>query len=228
MELYLIRHAQSTNNALADAAYRVCDPPLTAIGLQQAELLAVHLAEGAPPHEPWRRGYGLQRLYTSPMARALATTRAITQRLGLRPEVWVDLHEQGGIYLDQGLPGGAVGLPGKTRAEMLEICSSLAIPEAVTERGWWHSGYEEVPEFLQRAARVAGTLRQWAGRDERVALVSHGGLADALLCALLGRGHGLGFYDMHNTGISLLEITPCGVELRFADAVEHLPAGLLT
>ena len=55
MELYIIRHAQSSNNALADERERVCDPHLTELGRQQAELLAAHLAAGPDLHpiRPW-------------------------------------------------------------------------------------------------------------------------------------------------------------------------------
>ena len=38
MELYLIRHGQSTNNLLATAEGRSHDPPLTETGQRQAEL----------------------------------------------------------------------------------------------------------------------------------------------------------------------------------------------
>ncbi len=90
MELYIIRHAQSTNNALPDERERVCDPHLTEIGRRQADLLAAHLATGHDLHpQPTRAwnipvssngqgGYGIQRLYASAMHRALSAAARIS------------------------------------------------------------------------------------------------------------------------------------------------------
>jgi len=142
MELYIVRHAQSINNALANHWDRVCDPPLTELGRRQAEILAHHLATGKSPI-PWeadRRGYGITRLYCSPMWRALQTAQPVGQALGLAPEVWIDIHEHGGIYLDHGEAGGTVGYSGKTRSEILAEFPNYTLPEAISERGWWHQG----------------------------------------------------------------------------------------
>ena len=49
MDLYIIRHAQSTNNALpaeVELRDRVCDPLLSDLGYRQAAFLAEHLATG--------------------------------------------------------------------------------------------------------------------------------------------------------------------------------------
>jgi broad specificity phosphatase PhoE len=97
MELYMIHHGQSTNNALSDPRSRVCDPPLTELGRRQAEIVAQHLATGTRP-VPWeenfrnRSGCGITRLYCSPMWRALQTAQYIGQTLGLAPQVWIDIH----------------------------------------------------------------------------------------------------------------------------------------
>ena len=53
MQLYLIRHGQSTNNARWEAqenydTYRSSDPTLTEKGVRQAELLAEFLAISKP------------------------------------------------------------------------------------------------------------------------------------------------------------------------------------
>ena len=52
MQLYIIRHAQSVNNALDDQRYRVSDPLLTEVGHRQAAMLAEHLAHGAGRFTP--------------------------------------------------------------------------------------------------------------------------------------------------------------------------------
>ena len=74
MELYIVRHAQSINNALTDMKDRVMDPTLTDLGQRQAQAIAEHLASGINPEMSVgvsaedtsvrrRRGYGITRLY---------------------------------------------------------------------------------------------------------------------------------------------------------------------
>lgn len=225
MILYIIRHAQSTNNALRDGERRVCDPALTGLGQRQAQLLAQHLATGNDPGTG--HGYGIARLFTSPMRRAMQTALPIGRALGLQPEVWIDIHEQGGIYLDHGPVRGYVGYPGMTDAEMLAECSDLVLPDGVTDRGWWTGGREEWSGCLARAEGVAATLRLWAPRDERIAMVTHGGFIDALLKVLLDDADlsDTYYYLCYNTAISRLDWTGhSGPEAPYLARVDHLPA----
>ena len=99
MDLYIIRHAQSTNNALpaeVELRERVCDPLLTELGYRQADHVAEHLATGrdgwseaasADPEAgggPSAAAYGITRLVCSPMRRTLLTAQPASQALGLR------------------------------------------------------------------------------------------------------------------------------------------------
>lgn len=239
MELYLIRHAQSSNNALHRSRRheRVSDAPLTELGQRQAAALAQHLATGvnpgpasAVPDASDQRGYNLTRLYCSPMWRALHTARPIAEALGLRPNVWVDIHEQGGIFLDHGEVGGMVGYPGKTRQEIVAEFPDYLLPEYITDQGWWKGGYEDRPACHGRAMRVAEELRQWAETDERIALVTHGGFMDSLLKALFNTlpGDKLFFYH-HNTAISRIDFRDNGrVVVRYLGRTDHLSADLLS
>ena len=244
MELYIIRHAQSFNNALIDIRDRVMDPELTELGQRQAQAIAHHLANGINPEMSVgmteedtsvrrRRGYGITRIYCSAMVRALQTAQPIGEALGLAPEVWVDLHEHGGIYLDHGEEGGLVGYPGKTRSEILAEFPGYVLPAEITEAGWWNRGHEDWPACQGRAIRVAGQLRQLAGRvgpDERVAMVSHGGFINALLKALL---HHLPspdiFYHHFNTAITRLDFEPAGkLAVRHLNRIPHLSLELVS
>ena len=112
MELFLIRHGQSANNALADMTLRVEDPLLTPAGELQAERAAQHLAARRHLHADARDAARpiLDQLYCSPMLRAMQTARPIARALGVPYEVWVDIHEIGGIYLDH--DGRKVGYAG--------------------------------------------------------------------------------------------------------------------
>ena len=245
MELYLIRHAQSYNNALADMRDRVMDPPLTDLGQRQARAVAQHLATGINPEMSVgateedtsvrrRQGYGITRLYCSAMHRALQTAQPIGQALDLAPEVWLDLHEHGGIYLDHGPEGGGlVGYPGKTRSEILAEFPNYVLPETVTEEGWWNRGHEDWPACQGRAIRVAGQLPQLAeqvGRYERVAMVSHGGFLAVLLKALLNHLPAADiFYHHFNTAITRVDFQPGGkLGVRYLNRIPHLSPELVS
>lgn len=233
MHLYIIRHAQSTNNALADARERVCDPPLTALGHRQAEIVAQHLATG-PDLDPYAgrdgAGYGLTHLYISPMWRALQTAQPIARALGLRPHVWLNIHEQGGIFLDHGPERGVIGYPGKTRSELLAEFPDYDLPPEITEAGWWRQGYEEPPACYVRARGVLAALRRRAGSEERIALVTHGAFIDAFLKALFGQAlESPLFYYNYNTAISRLQFHADGrVDVHYLNRVAHLPLELVS
>ena len=241
MELYIIRHAQSTNNALADVGERVCDPTLTELGERQADYLGRHLATGSelvPPASSTNgrdpQPYRFARVYCSPMWRALQTAVPIKRALGLSPQVWTDIHEQGGIFLDHGDGRGPVGYPGKTRREIQSMFPDYVLPAEVTARGWWNRDYEDWSTCHERAVRVAEELRQWAATDERaddsIAIVSHGGFIDALLKALFNQPpEGQLFYYHYNTAISRIDFRLDGrLDVRYLNRLDHLPPGLIS
>jgi broad specificity phosphatase PhoE len=246
MDLYIIRHAQSTNNALpieVEQRDRVCDPLLTELGHHQAELLAKHLATGrdgwtetAASADPEAGGgstphsYGITHLVCSPMKRTLLTTQPISRALGLQPEIWLDIHEHGGIYLDHGAPMGRVGYPGITRQELLARFPGYDAPDGLTDQGWWRDGFEEWDICLARAAHVARRLRERCATDARIAMVTHGAFASALIMALVGTPPDAGVhFSHHNTGISLVRFRPDGgIRLRYLNRVPHLRAELVT
>jgi 2,3-bisphosphoglycerate-dependent phosphoglycerate mutase/probable phosphoglycerate mutase len=242
MDLYIIRHAQSTNNALLDQRLRVCDPELTELGFRQAKILAEHLARGrdgggeAPSSDPeagaWGHtaSYGIARILCSPMRRALLTAQPVGQALGLRPEVWVDIHEHGGIYLDHGDSVGKVGYPGIARAELLAQFPGYAVPDELTDAGWWDDGYEELAGCAARAANVADRLRAMGSSDERITMVTHGGFSSFLFNALLGPAQAQPTsYHHDNAGISLVRFKPDGrISVRYLNRVAHLPPEMIT
>lgn len=244
LQLYMIRHAQSTNNALPDQRERVCDPPLTELGRRQAQILAESLAAGFSPEllslataeamqgRAKKEGYHVTRLFCSAMGRALETAQPIGAALGLRPEVWLDIHERGGIFLDHREEGGLVGYPGKTRSEILAEFPNYILPDGLTEEGWWRGSFEETDASYGRAAKVARQLQQWGptSDDERIALISHGGFMDSLLKALCNQLPGRHLvYRHYNTAISRLDFQADGrLGIVFLNRIGHLPAELIT
>ena len=93
MDLFIIRHGESANNALANIKDRQVDPPLTDLGEQQAEKLARFLTDGYIPEltNPnaannkikMRQGFGITSLNVSPMYRTLQTVQPVAESLGL-------------------------------------------------------------------------------------------------------------------------------------------------
>ncbi len=245
MKLFLIRHAQSANNYLAEQAkleeymdQRSAEPPITEIGQRQAQLVADHLANNAHPESgqergnPHQRGYGFTRLYCSPMLRTMQTALPISKALGLKPELWMDIHEHGGIFQGDPQKGTVVDCFGLTRQEMLAQFPDYVLGDEVTDKGWWPGGYEEMEGCYQRAHRVAEQLCEWGKTlpNERIALVAHGTFMDALLKAILGQDFASQFYYSHyNTAITRVDYTPRGfILLRYINRTEHLPADLIT
>ncbi len=84
MQLYLIRHAESENNA-RPGHLRVEDPAITATGQLQAK----HLAQ-------WLTTLRFDLLVTSPFLRTLQTTRAVLEQSRCTTEIWHDVFERGG------------------------------------------------------------------------------------------------------------------------------------
>ena len=234
MQLYLIRHGQSHNNA-AGSAQRVCDPPLTEAGEQQAALVAQCLKDGSGKsvwEDEQDTGYGLSRLYCSPMLRAMQTTEPIAAALGIRPEVWPEVHEEGGIWLDQDGGKGPPGYPGLTRDEMQARFPDYTLPDGIPASGWWNRPKETETEWRHRAAQVAVEVRRRFGRtDERIGVVTHGGFSNHFLHALFCDGAFLdGFYFSHyNTAISRIDyLADDTVRIRYLNRIEHLPPDLVT
>lgn len=243
MKLFIIRHAQSTNNLLGETAVldeylqrRDAEPPLTELGLRQAELVAKHLAGSEFPefkHEQTKVGYALNQIFCSPMLRTLQTALPISRATGVKPQVWLDIHEQGGIFHGHpSNPDSIVSAPGVTRHQLAERFPGFVPADRMSDEGWWFGGYETMDGCTARAAKVAAILRQWAPdrQDERIALVSHGTFVEALIRALLEMTPAQRtYYNHYNTAISRLDFLPDGyLAVRYLNRIQHLTADLVS
>jgi 2,3-bisphosphoglycerate-dependent phosphoglycerate mutase len=246
MQLYLIRHGQSTNNALMeDQLLRVADPELTDVGKKQAELLAQYLASESNRDELARHPmeaverqqhhpYQLDHLYCSAMHRALQTAAPLSKALRVKTEVWIDIHEHGGIYLKK--DGVTTGYGGRFRSQIMDEFPDYILPETVTEEGWWTPavGEEDLAAAQGRAIRVAAALKLRATNaetaNERVALITHGTFMDALLKAMFNNLPSADYYHTHyNTGVTRIDIRPNAETLiRYLNRIDHLPAEYIT
>ncbi len=213
MELYLIRHAQSANNAQPESS-RVPDPPLTELGREQASLLASFIS-----------CHGLTRLITSPFLRTLETAEILYAELGLVPEVRIQLHEQGGCYSGY-LPMPRIGQPGMTRAEIEQRFPDFLVEDGLDGEGWWREQpYETWEEARVRAAALLKSTRdEFAESEERVGFVMHADIKGLLLEHVHDDPLEIAF----NASFSKLLVTSDRQQLVQHNCIEHLPPRLIT
>jgi 2,3-bisphosphoglycerate-dependent phosphoglycerate mutase len=225
MQFYFIRHGQSENNALWEctdyARVRIEDPGLTEVGRQQAEFVAQFLG---------RADSTLTHLYSSLMLRAVATGAIIAKRLDLPLVAWEDLHERGGIYLEDEQTGEFIGQAGKNRAYFETHYPDFVLPDSLGEAGWWNRPFEEPEQRLTRAKRFWRDLMERHGHtDDRVAVVSHGGFYNDLLAAILNLSETEGYwFALHNAAITRLDLNDERIRLIYLNRVDFLPKELVT
>lgn len=253
MHLYIIRHAQSTNNEIYartnGSEGRLADPPLTELGHRQAQLLARFLTE--PPRVidatklVWeyaarhdRRGFDLTHLYCSLMIRAVQTGSYIAEATGLPLVAWPEVHERGGLHIIDEVTGKDIGQPGPNRAQFNQEYPHLVLPETLGEKGWWDRPPETIEESYPRAHQVwTQLMERHGGTDDRVAIVTHGGFFQSLIGVLLSDGDppqvpGLSatgvWFGISNTSINRFRITDKRVDLYYLNNVEFLPDEFVT
>lgn len=189
MRVYLIRHAESEDNAIevhgnqrmARAEFNrfmqnAPDSPLTVRGQEQAQALAQRLAD-----------VPFSRLYTSPLPRAVATAAALADAQRLTPIVIEDLREL------MPPPMREVGGPATLRRLFLAAYTSMLLSPVSEDR-------------LTAASRRARVVwrKITAEPAEDVAVVSHGWFISVLLLNLR--------FD-RNWRILSRNLTNCGVSL---------------
>ena len=241
MQLYFVRHAQSENNQLWDnngnGKGRSEDPAVTPLGLQQIMLLADYLSlDGDKPIDIPRKdyhnrfGFHFTHLYASPMIRATETGYAVAKKLNLPLQLWVDLHEGGGIYLDKE-SGETVGLSGQNASYFLEKYPGIKINPLITEIGWWNRPFESVASRIDRARRVVSTLKSRHSSNDVIAIFSHGGFFNYFLAETLNQSKSDSTWiDLNNTGITRIDINDENgrSNIVYINKVDHLPDHLIT
>ena len=213
MELYLIRHAQSWNNAKPEEQ-RVEDPGLTELGEQQARRVAEFVT-----------GLNLTRLITSPFLRTLLTTEQIHQATSLPTEVRSELHEQGGCYSGH-VPQNKVGRPGMTRRQIEQRFSAFDLAANIDDQGWWKSQPYESRETAAERARwlLHRTREEFGHTQERIAYVMHADITQLFL----GHIHPQPLETPYNVSVSMVSFQGDAVRLEEYNIVQHLPPELIT
>ncbi|MCP4418084.1 MAG: histidine phosphatase family protein [Chloroflexi bacterium] len=249
MQLYIIRHAQSENNALwtrtRSSNGRSPDPLLTETGQQQAVHLAHYLTSNGEDGEDAdvsnkgqlhnRSGYSFTHLYTSFMQRAIATGSPIAEKMSLPLVAWEIIHEFGGIFETDAETDERMGLPGPNRAYFEAHYPQLVLPDSLGDDGWWKRPYEDPEQIMPRAKTFLAELQQRHQPTDRVAIVTHGGFFTAILRNLFsfstfdkGEEENRIWLHANNTSITRLNLEEAYVELVYLNRIAHLPSGLIT
>ena len=243
MRLYFIRHGQSVNNALYDLTQnslgRNEDPELTDIGKKQAVCLAEFLVKAENERSdkvdhPFdlqnRNGFGLTHLYTSPMVRAVATGTIVSEALGLPLIMWEDLHEGGGIFVEDLSGQVRTGLPGKNRIYFEIHYPRLILPSNLNSEGWWNRPFEEEEDRLVRAQKVVRELISRHGdTQDNVAFFSHGGFYSYFMTSLIGLTNRNNiWFSLNNAGITRIDFLFGKRFITYQNRVDFLPTDLVT
>lgn len=167
--LWLVRHGESTWNALGLVQGQAEGPRLTSRGIDQARQVAHRL-----------RDRPVRALYTSDLLRAVETARPVAAALGLEPVVDARLRERC-FGAAEGTPSADLG-PQSSGLDGGRVVDADAAPP----------GGESVRQLCRR---VAGFLDELAAADGLrgepagdVVLVVHGGVVRAALAHLDGTG----------------------------------------
>ena len=242
MELYFVRHGQSSNNRLATTtgsdSGRSDDPTLTDVGIQQAHALArtltAHVDDSAQGFRNIYNlsGFGITHLYCSLMVRAVHTASIIGDALGLRPVAWPDLHEVGGIYLD--MPDGTrVGQPGKNREFFESRYPRLVLQQELSREGW-HEGraYEEIEDREPRVSRwYEDLVLRHGDTKDHVLVVSHGAFLAHFMRLLLRMPlfseHAV-WFDAANCSITRVDFGDGFPNVQYMNRFDFIPPELIT
>lgn len=249
MEIYFIRHGQSTNNARwQDDGYidfeRESDPCLTEIGELQARFAGDYLAqplnipEGVTSNQQNRYGFGLTHLYCSLMVRAVHTGSIIADKVQLPLVALPQVHEAGGVYLET-LVDGETQISqeyGGTLDFFKQVFPKLQFNAPIEERGWWRGGREEDHSPLKRAHAVIDFLKErHFESDDRVGIVTHGGFYNYMVRAIFGiapeepDNRKLPYwFSFCNCAVSRFDFTTKRVTLSYHNRIDFLPAELVT
>lgn len=185
MDLIFVRHAEPVRIDSAESGGRPVDPPLTQLGVAQADLLADWLA-----HER------IDAVLSSPQRRARETAAPIARAHGLDIEISPGIVEYD-VQADHYIPVDEL----KARRDPQWF--------AMIEGRWTDFGGDTPEDFRNRIARsVDAIIERFAG--QRVVAVCHGGVINVAIAMILGIDRLL-WFDPHYTSVSRIVASRDGV-----------------
>ena len=215
MQLYLIRHGQSENNARPEHL-RVEDAELTELGHQQAQ----HLA-------PWFATLELDRFFCSPFRRTLQSALPLAEQSGLDVEVKVELHEVGGCVAGPG-GGELVGRPGISGDQLRADFPGYRVPDVIDENGWWKSQPNETAEQIHERVEnlLQSTIEEFAEGDQKIGFMMHADITHHLLSDVAGVTSDRLERVLYNTAVTRLTIGHDSLVMDIYNSISHLPMSM--
>ena len=247
MKLYLIRHAQSANNADFsgddNSAQRSFDPKITETGHQQAKHLAKLLAHPAsealqqPFHHGGKaQGFGLTHLYCSLMTRSIQTAEYIARDCELPLVAHTHIWEKNGLY-EYNESGVPISVAGPGRDYFVQQFPELQLPDELGDEGWHKQPVETDAEFMQRVRIALKDIEaRHIGTDCSIGLVAHGEFIDECLNVLMkvqpaevqNGERWEANWTFHNTSISRIDYVAGKPMTVYLNRLDHLPTELIT
>lgn len=179
------------------------DPPLSALGEQQARLIGAALSTGR-----------IDAVYASPLRRALGTGQEIARHHRLDVIVEDDLQEVG-VFRD--VP------PDRTPLEYIgHLRLAGTRQRMVLEKSWDVYPYSEPSrEFRRRVINaIEGIIA--THRSQRVAVACHGGVINAYIGHIIGSRYDMFFRPAH-TSINVVAASADGIRALYTlNNVHHL------
>jgi len=197
-KIYLVRHAQSEFNEKGIFQGRL-DSDLTPLGFVQARMVAKALS-----------GEGIEVIIASPQRRAYKTALVIGDVLGI------------GVELEERIREMSFGmLEGRNFWELFEERRDVMVKWLKDPTKHPLTGQEPVELFERRVSSFLEELK--VRREERIAVVGHGGTLHAMVCLALGLGlDKLWHIHMDNASISLLEWDGENFKVAYLNRLCHL------
>ncbi len=200
VRLLLIRHARSTWNT-EGRLQGIADPPLDAMGLEQANRLADRL-----------KGQPIAAIYSSPLQRARSTAEIIRQNFPGVPLTFDDRLMEYNIGVLTGLTWDEIAIKHPDfAARWSEDAWGAPIPESEGQ--------------IAFRARVTAVMHEITLRhiDQVVAIVSHGGTFGAYLSACLGLdANRRDPFHFGNTSVSIIDLDDGGIKIVALNDAHHL------
>jgi probable phosphoglycerate mutase len=166
VQIYLVRHGQDEDNAKGILnGHR--DQPLTEIGIEQAEKLALRIKD---------TGLTFDKVYSSPLQRAFNTANVICDFIDLSPPEKLD------ILIERNF--GAMS--GQHTRDVEKLCAPDIYKTDTITYFLSPEGAETFPDLLIRAKKLLSFIEE-NHNDETVLLVSHGDFGKMIYAA---------FYDL--------------------------------
>ncbi len=198
MLLYIIRHGETYGNINGDG---FAETDLTPKGRQQIAFLGKRFKD-----------VKLDKIYSSPLVRAVKTSNAIRS---FHPETPLVITS---CILERGTDPDYIGLP---NSELLNLCPDAQIEERFA------LGNESPADTMERAVEFIEKIKRENEFDSTVAIVAHGTLNSYLVLAAIGFPYKENFNFSHiNTGVSLVayikEENKIQTKLKYLNDSSHL------